>query len=394
MRHGMSRREAAPRFGRQRRGEERDPSILVPGTDRPSRRGRTGLALVACAAAVMVTPSAAGAKPPAPTGTPTTHAGAAHALDADVKVLGGVVQAHVGPISDVALPSGGGFEHDSLVKLSTGAPLAIKAGILNAATAGSGDRTVSWASTVSADVNVADLLTIRASVLEATSKATCSSRGASFSGSSTIADLVIEGAGLTVSALAGAAPNTDLSILGLAKITVNEQYVENGRLVVNALHVEVGGVLAGLVTADVVISHAEAGISCGTAPPVCTVKDFVTGGGYITLPDGSKGTFGMVGGQKPNGLQGHFNYIDHGTGQHIQGSTVTDYAVTAATERKVTYDGTTVVRVADNGEPGAGVDTFSVSSPTYAASGPTLTRGNIQLHKPAGCTTTKPGKAR
>jgi hypothetical protein len=244
-------------------------------------------------------------------------------------------------------------------------------------------------------------VSVGADVIQATAKASCVNGAASYTGTSNLAALAINALGLPVNLGVSTAPNTEIIVPGLARIVLNEQYPSNGRLVVNALHIQVGGILAGLVTADVVISHAEAGITCGSGPGPCVVKDFVTGGGFITLADGSKGTFGMVGGEKPNGLQGHLNYIDHKTGQHIKGTSVTDYAILSPTERRVTYAGTVngvattiVVRVADNGEPGGNVDTFSISSPLYSADGPKITKGNIQLHQPGGCTTTstKPPK--
>lgn len=312
----------------------------------------------------------------------------------------GAIGLHVGPISDTGqLPATGGMLNNSFISLETAYPLAAKIGILNAATVGSGHSTISWASTVAANVDVAGLVQLEASVLEATSKVSCANGVATPQGTSTIADLVIKAADITIPVALGVAPNTTINVLDIAVVTVNEQYVENGRLIVNAVHVRLNAV--GLATADVVISHAEAGIGCGTAPPECSVKDFVTGGGFITLPGGAKGTFGMVGGQKANGLQGHFTYQDHGTGQKVTGTTVTGYGPGAtATERKVTYssdvNGTPtsmIVTVSDNGEPGAGVDGFKVSSALYSATGPTITKGNIQLHQPSGCTTTtKPPK--
>ena len=134
------------------------------------------------------------------------------------------------------------------------------------------------------------------------------------------------------------------------------------------------------------------------------MKDFVTGGGFITLPSGAKGTFGMVGGQKPNGLQGHFTYQDHehrpeGDGDRGDGLRERRDRDRAARSRTpATVNGTPasiLVTVSDNGEPGGGVDGFKVSSAPYSATGPTITKGNIQLHQPGGCTTsTKPPKGK
>ena len=369
-------------------------------------RSRILAATASVAMALLALPGVAQAAKPAPPppATPTTYAGSAYALSAYVGVLGGAIQAQVGPISNTGeLPSGGGMIDREFVGLHTGAPLAINAGILDASTTGSGSKTISDASVLSADINIANLVTVGADVIQATAKASCSNGAASYTGTSNLAALSIRALGLPVDLGVSTAPNTEIIVPGLARIVLNEQYFSNGRLVVNAVHIQVGGILAGLVVADVVISHAEAGIGCGSGGGNCNVKDFVTGGGYITLADGSKGTFGMVGGMKPNGLQGHFNYIDHKTGQHIKGTTVTDYAILSPTERRVTYTGTVdgaattiVVRVSDNGEPGGNVDTFSVSSPLYSASGPKITKGNIQLHQPGGCdtTTTKPGKGK
>ena len=381
-----------------------------PGASRRrSRFGALAVAASTAAIALVAVPGTALAgkpapPPPPPPATPMTYAGSAYALSANVGVLGDGIQVQVGPISNTGeLPPGGDMIDKEFVGLHTGAPLAINAGILDASTTGSGSRTISDASVLSADINIANLVTVGADVIQATAKASCANGTASYAGTSNLAALTIRALGLPVDLSVGTAPNTEIIVPGLARIVLNEQYISHGRLVVNALHIQVGGILAGLVTADVVISHAEAGISCGSGPGPCVVKDFVTGGGFITLGDGSKGTFGMVGGEKPNGLQGHLNYIDHKTGQHVKGTSVTNYAILSPTERRVTYAGTVdgapttiVVRVADNGEPGGNVDTFSISSPLYSADGPKITRGNIQLHQPGGCTTTstKPGKGK
>ena len=124
--------------------------------------------------------------PPAPPATPTTYAGSAYALSAYVGVLGGAIQAQVGPISNTGeLPSGGGMIDRELVGLNTGAPLAINAGILDASTTGSGSKTISDASVLSANINVANLVTVGADVIQATAKASCVNGAASYKGTST-----------------------------------------------------------------------------------------------------------------------------------------------------------------------------------------------------------------
>ena len=132
--------------------------------------------------------------------------------------------------------------------------------------------------------------------------------------------------------------------------------------------------------------------SPGTPPMVC--KDFVTGGGWIMLPSGSKGTFGVTGGIKHGKLRGHLTYVDHGSkgskvkDMKVKGTGVTAYTVVDATTRHI--EGTAEINgeagytyqvdVKDSGEPGRD-DMFSLRlSNNYTASG-NLAGGNIQLHK-------------
>ncbi len=133
--------------------------------------------------------------------------------------------------------------------------------------------------------------------------------------------------------------------------------------------------------------------SPGTPPMVC--KDFVTGGGWIMLPDGGKGTFGVTGGIKQGKLRGHLTYVDHGSkgskakDMKVKGTGVTAYTVVDDTTRHI--EGTAEINgkagytyqvdVKDNGEPGREKDMFSLRlSNGYTASG-NLAGGNIQLHK-------------
>jgi hypothetical protein len=137
------------------------------------------------------------------------------------------------------------------------------------------------------------------------------------------------------------------------------------------------------------------GCSPGTPPTVC--KDFVTGGGWILLSHGGKGTFGVTGGIKHGKLWGHLTYVDHGAkgakgskvkDMKVKGTGVTSYLVVNATTRHI--EGTAEINgkagytyqvdVVDNGEPGRG-DMFSLRlSNGYTVSG-YLAGGNIQLHK-------------
>lgn len=352
---------------------------------------------VALAGMLAMPTSFAGKPPPTSTATLNTYAGRATVLGASVNALGIPVALTVSDTGE--LDPTGGMRDAHFAALSTPQPLQVDLGLASAVTVGSGDRTDSTAALLGLDLDIsAGLVKVAASVVTSNALAICAGGSATYSGSSTIADLVINNSSINVTG----APNQTISLLGgLARVIINEQKFENGRQIVNGLHVIVG---TSLVTADVVVSHADAGISCGSTSG-CPVKDFVTGGGFITRPDGSKANFGFVGGQKANGLQGHLQYNDHSaTGPTISGSSVSSYSGqdSGTTARTVVYgckvDGVAsscTLSVADMAEPGKGIDEFALSGGGYSASGPKITQGNIQLHKPKCATTaTAPPKGR
>jgi hypothetical protein len=150
-----------------------------------------------------------------------------------------------------------------------------------------------------------------------------------------------------------------------------------------------GGVFAltGAVTLDTnTVNACNAG---GTTPAAGTIK--VTGGGQIQVDPTSAGTasFGFNAG---TGNGGHFNYVNHVTGLHVDGP-VNDVVVIAfnsdGSPKTVLFSGTCgdgcsfSVTVEDNGEPGTN-DQFGVTV-TAASSEFTSQRvisgGNIQFHK-------------
>ena len=383
------------------------------------RNGRRRTAVAAtCAMAAMGTlslaPAAMAGKPggstppppPPPTTNATAYSGEAQVVDADVYALGGLVQAHVDISKAGPLPSTGGFDHAGLLSIGVqGPPLYLAANVATAKTAGAGDRSVSSASV--ADVNLAlgaiapDLLSIQATVLRSSAMAKCGQYGPELSGRSNIVALKIKAAGYDlINVAVTGAPNQVINLLGVAKITINEQIVSPGSITVSALRVQLtpdeglGSLLRPVVTGDVVISRSHADIACQGGenpppPPPCQVKDFVTGGGQIGASDTS---FGMVGGVKPNGLSGHFNLVDkRAGGPKLRGTDVVKYEVLSPTTRRLTYTGTKdgapatiTVTVTDNGEGASSpADTISVTTTGYAVSG--AVGGNIQLHKPNGC---------
>jgi len=341
---------------------------------------------------LTLAPATQAAKPSST--TPHSYAGRATVLSATVDTLLADLSLSVSDTGD--LDPSGGMRDASALTVTSNPPLGLDLGVASAVTVGSGDRSDSTASVVALDLDVASLVTVTAGVLQSNAVAICSNGTASYSGSSVVTDLRIGSIlGAAASVVVTGEPNQTITLLGLATIIINEQKQVGGRKVVNALHVIVGGPLAGLVKADVVISHADAGISCGTTTtPECPVTDFVTGGGYV-ISNGSKANFGFVGGIKPNGLQGHLQYNDKSsTAAKISGTAVSSYGGSGVA-RQVVYgckvnglSSTCTMNVADNGEPGTS-DSFGLSTASgYSVGSQTIAGGNIQLHKPSCPTTT------
>src|SRR6266851_619284 len=297
-------------------------------------------------------------------------------------------------VSDTGpLPASGGALQTSL--LSASVPGLLTADVAHASTIGQADRARSEASV--ADVSLtADGNTIAASLLRSSAMAVCTTGGPAVSGSSEIADLVINGQTIAVSGQ----PNQTITLpVGGVMVIINEQSSSvsgnTGSITVNALHVIVPAVL-GVAGADVVVSSAHADVTC-QGVPACVGKDFVTGGGFITgTPSGAKGNFGVGGGIKDDGtLWGHLEYIDHGSnGPKVHGTGVTNYSIIDATTRQI--DGTAEVDgnsgymyrviVADNDQPGVN-DFFSIklvdsNGNLHYSAGGNLGGGEIQLHKP------------
>jgi hypothetical protein len=92
---------------------------------------------------------------------------------------------------------------------------------------------------------------------------------------------------------------------------------------------------------------------------------------------------------KGDGVSKYFANGDGQTGREIQGlADVTDSSGNTKQERYI-------LDVADDGEPGIGVDHFTISlpdhSPSYTATGdydgtpPLLDGGNVKLHRPISC---------
>jgi Ice-binding-like len=150
-----------------------------------------------------------------------------------------------------------------------------------------------------------------------------------------------------------------------------------------------GGVFAltGAVTMDTNQVNACSG-SGGVTPPARTIK--VTGGGEIGLFPGTA-SFGFNAG---TGNGGHFNYVNHVSGLHVDGR-VDDVVVIAfnpdGSPKTVLFSGTCgdgcafSVTVEDHGEPGIN-DQFGVTVTVGGVvvefrSQRVISNGNIQFHK-------------
>jgi hypothetical protein len=164
-----------------------------------------------------------------------------------------------------------------------------------------------------------------------------------------------------------------------------------GDIVINALQIDTPS------GDQIVVASSHAGVACPKAPTGggggsggCPGK--VTGGGVFML-NNQRQTFGFVAGTKKDGTSfGNFNYVNHGTGAHLQGniqSVIIDKTVTppmaTVTGTLKTGDPYTLV-VVDAGEPGR-ADTFNLSSGPVNTGGPIALDprgGNIQIHKGCG----------
>jgi hypothetical protein len=112
-----------------------------------------------------------------------------------------------------------------------------------------------------------------------------------------------------------------------------------------------------------------------------------TGGGQImrTASD-TPVTFGFVAQSKDSKLVGHCEVVDHVTDTHVKCLDVTSFVqtgnhVTITGNARVDGVPTTYrIDVQDNGEPGAGTDTFAIQTASGFTAGGVLTAGNVQVH--------------
>ena len=365
-----------------------------------------------------------------------TYSGEATVVHAEV--LAPVVNVNVVEVGP--LPPQGGSDAEILASVNI--PGVLNAGIAHAVTVGSGYWAFSQAEVADVDLGLklATLatLTVSADVLKADTKAKCHQGGVNLSGKSVVTNLRVNLINKGRPIVITGAPNQTINVLNLAKIVINEQVVTGNHIEVNALHVTVLPLIPGKPLADVVISHAESDIEgCPTNPepqcpdpnnpacppvcpgdvrcacpnplrtdcPVCPVKDFVTGGGYVLKTvNGTtyKVNFATHGGRSDDGSfrSSGFNVNDKSPGgPHIKDTSIFAYDGTGVTRTLGFYcNGTSnpvcTITVTDNGEPGTS-DKWHLQSggESWGSTSAFIAGGNIQLHKPDGCQAVSYGSA-
>jgi hypothetical protein len=124
-------------------------------------------------------------------------------------------------------------------------------------------------------------------------------------------------------------------------------------------------------------------------PTAASLEQSVSGGGWITTSSGGRGTFGLFVALHDDGrISGHLVYADHSVGLRLRSTSINGIGTSITCDSTIfgTGDSTFgpvsfVVTVTDDGEPGRGVDTFSIVVVTagYVQSG-VLSAGDIQVH--------------
>lgn len=333
--------------------------------------------------------------PPAPDcsnpGAANTHAARAYSIGLDAAVLG--IGVDLGPVPDTGqIPSDGGDKDATLVaaegqgQLPIPLPkrLSLGAKILHNTAFGSGDTSNAYSSVTDLNLGIVNVLTntsilsVSAGLLTAKATVKCKAHvrtvDAARTGSS-IAKLAIKILGVPIVIPANAPANTKialpaaLKLLAKGGIVLNEQATINGRQVVNALHInlEVLGLL-NAAKVDLIVSHAEANITCGSGsnPDSCTCKDreYITGTGTITGVNRPTASFSFVGKAGTDGPAASLHLVD-GTDE-VTGGAQTSYNITGERARSLVFNcssgpyGICQADVADNGTPGANKDTFGL----------------------------------
>lgn len=176
--------------------------------------------------------------------------GSAYAAKVSVKLLGQLSAVNVGPLAESKTS---GPTTASLATVSV--PGVVSAGVVTStATLDEATGVVhAQADVANVGISLGGLGTIGAV------QAVCDATQAGNTGSATLADVKLLGVSVPVKP----APNTEINVVGIAKIVFNEQITNgDGSLTVNAVHVFANALVA---TGDIILAQAR----CGPAvPPV------------------------------------------------------------------------------------------------------------------------------
>jgi len=299
----------------------------------------------------------------------------------------------VGPTPYVVLPADGGMVKEEVARISV--PNFAASSTLEVVTTGSiGAGTASAQSTATVErVNLLNGLVTAQLVVAMSSSTADGSTARSTAEGSTLIGLSVNGRLIDVTP----PPNTEIPILGIGKVILNEQIFEGDEvhtraLTVNMIHVVIQDPLTGTITGDIIVASAHSDVNFVPAPKAGNA--FMTGGGK--LGSGRDiATFGFNAGSRDGGgLHGQLQYIDHLQNLKVHSQSIGSFDLIAGTTC-VTFSGSARVnnvdgytlrvnQACDNFEPGVGHDTFDISVSrdgiTSYSRGGTLTGGNLQLH--------------
>ena len=123
-----------------------------------------------------------------------------------------------------------------------------------------------------------------------------------------------------------------------------------------------------------------------TPTPSSACSGKVTGGGEINETPSGFGNFGFNVQSQTGGAKGQLEYQNHASNVNVHSVAITSFCVTG---NSATFSGTCTkngapctfsVSIQDNGEPGNGVDKFTITVDGGSPEGGTITKGNIQVH--------------
>jgi hypothetical protein len=316
----------------------------------------------------------------------TTYGGDATGAEVTVTATGTTIRANTGTLSISGGMADAALSVGDIPGSATGGVVALSASALHSSVIGGRGVTRAESSmgavglTVSGNQFSADFLMAR-------STASCNS-GPVLAGNSQITNLVINGNAITVSG----SPNQTVSLPnGTAIINAQVSSVNGaaGELAVTALRVMTHDTITQQPIADVLLTTVDAKIDCQGSSS--TTDEWVTGGGWIVSQSNSgKATFGFIAGKlDENGNpQGHLTYKDHATGATIHSTVIESFTSCASGVSQFSGTDTNgnlfTAEVKDNGEPGAGSDTFSIvgtdQNGNPVGNNRTLGGGNVQAH--------------